>query len=67
MRNNDIRYNGSGYSDPTVDRAYRNIRKDRGYMARKVIKTLYNVSHLAGFEIVGKIKLRDTETGEEFR
>ena len=66
-RKNNIAYNGSGYYDPTAFQAYRNIREDKGYMAKKVIKTIQNVSHLAGFEIVGKVTLRDVETGEVFK
>lgn len=66
MRNED-KYNGSGYYDPTPYKAINNIRQDREYTARKVVKTLQNVAHLAGFEIVGRISIRDTETGEEYR
>ena len=66
MRNED-KYNGSGYIDPTPYQALKNIRKDRDRMASKVIKTIQSVAHLAGFEIVGRISIRDTETGEEYR
>lgn len=62
-----MRFNGSGYYDETPHKAYMNMRKDRAVMARKVVKTVQNVAHLAGFEIVGRVTLRDTDTGEEFR
>lgn len=67
MSYKDIKYNGSGYNDPTAHKAYQNIRKSRGVIANKTIKTLQNVAHLAGFDIVGRLVLRDNQTGEEFR
>lgn len=66
-RKDNIRYNGSGYSDPTAFQAYKNIRKDKSNLASKVAKTIQNVAHLAGFEIVGRVTLRDVETGEVFK
>ena len=66
-RKNNIAYNGSGYYDPTAFQAYRNIREDKGCKAKKVIKTIQNVCHLAGFEIVGRVTLRDVDTGEVFK
>ena len=59
------KFNAEGYHDPTAYEAIKNIEKDeRDILARKVIKTLQNVAHLAGFDIVGKITLRDHKTGE---
>lgn len=66
-RKNNIAYNGSGYYDPTAYKALKNIREDKDYKAKKVIKTIQNVCHLAGFEIVGRVKLRDVDTGEVFK
>ena len=65
-RSDDCMYNGSGYYDPTPHEAIKHI-SERERLARKVIKTLQNVSHLAGFEIVGRIQLRDKESGEVFK
>lgn len=61
----DMRRNGSGYSDPTAYGAFKNISKSRKSLAYKVIRTLYNVSHLAGFEVV-EIRIRDTTTGKVY-
>lgn len=66
-KSDDMRRNASGYADPTAYEAYKNIRKERGYEAHKVIKTLQNVAHLAGFEIVGRIVIRDVRTGETYK
>ena len=73
MADRGERYNGSGYYDPTPYQAIQNIEREderdnaRGILARKVIKTLQNVAHLAGFNIVGRITLVDNETGKEWR
>lgn len=66
-RKDNIRYNGSGYYDPTAYKAIKNIREDKENKAKKVIKTIQNVCHLAGFEIVGRVTLRDVDTGEVFK
>ena len=61
------KFNESGYYDPTPYEAIRNIdqeNRERDILARKVIKTIQNVAHLAGFDIVGKVTLRDNKTGE---
>jgi len=65
-RKNDTKYNGSGYYDPTPREAIKNI-ESRYRLSGKVVKTLQNVAHLAGFEIVGRIELRDTETGTIYK
>ena len=73
MANRGERFNASGCYDPTPYEAIKNIErenarnKERGKMARKVIATLYNVAHLAGFNVVGQITLVDNETGKEWR
>lgn len=57
--------NGEGYPDPT---AYRAIREaDRTPKpVNDVMNVLRTVASLAGFEIVGKIHLKDRETGREW-
>ena len=63
----DLKRNGSGYIDPTMYKAVTKVEKERRDLASKVIKTLKNVAHLAGFEIVGRLTLRDTRSGEIFK
>ena len=58
--------NREGYPDPTAEKAMRNYEK-RKILARKTILTLQNVAHLAGFDIVGQIKLKDHDTGREWK
>lgn len=62
----DLKRNGSGYYDPTAWKAIMNMEKEEKRVT-KVIKTLQSVAHLAGFEIEGRIVLRDKETGEIWR
>lgn len=64
----DLSRNGSGYADPTAYKAIRNVTKEsRERLAGKVVKTLQNVAHLAGFEIVGRITLRDVQSGKDYK
>lgn len=62
----DYRYNGSGYYDPTPHKAIKRI-EEREKLARKVILTVQNVAHLAGFDIVGRLELRDKESRRIYR
>lgn len=58
----ELKRNGSGYVDPTAEKAIKNLEKtDKRVSA--TIKTIQAVAHLAGFEIEGRIVLRDKETG----
>ena len=61
------RFNGENYPDPTAYEAIKNVdreNRERDILAKKVIKTIQNVAHLAGFDIVGKITLREHKSGE---
>jgi hypothetical protein len=68
MDEKNPKYNASHCYDPTPFKAINNISrehdKEREILAKKVIKTIQNVAHLAGFDIVGKITLREHKTGE---
>lgn len=60
-----IQKNGEGYPDPTACRAIK--AADRPPKPVKdVINVLRTVASLAGFEIIGKIHLKDRETGREW-
>ena len=64
----DDRKNSEGYSDPTPYHAIKNIEKSgRKWLAKKTVLTLYNVAHLAGFDIVGDITLKDHITGKIYK
>lgn len=63
--------NNEGYSDPTADTVIGHVmneqRKRRIDQETKTIKTLQNVAHLAGFDIVGRIELREHKSGRIYR
>lgn len=66
--------NGEGYSDPTVKGSWDNIcQTKRQYDAKvmdrisRVISVIKSVAEIAGFEIVGRITLKDKKTGKEWR
>nr|UWG90047.1 MAG: hypothetical protein [Bacteriophage sp.] len=67
--------NAEGYSDPTPGEAMSNIRREqrqqetaeRLAVISKLIPVLKQTAELAGFEVVGRITLRDKETGKEYR
>ena len=60
--------NCEGYKDPTADEAIGHVMKEtkKNDKAAKLIKTLQSVAHLAGFDIVGRIKLREHGTGRTY-
>lgn len=66
--------NGEGYADPTAGGAWNRIKekerqKEAARMARlnNLIPVLKQVTELAGFEIVGRVTLKDKATGKEYR
>lgn len=66
--------NAEGYLDPTAGEAYANIEREqrrqeakRLIAAGRLITLLKQMTELAGFEVVGRITLRDKETGREYR
>lgn len=62
----ELKRNGSGYTDPTAYKALKRIDKNEKRVTR-VIKTLQEVAHIAGFEIEGRITLIDKKTGDIWR
>ena len=67
--------NAEGYSDPTPGEAMSNIRKEqrqqeaaeRLAVISRLIPVMTQTAELAGFEVVGRITLKDKETGKEYR
>lgn len=67
--------NAEGYSDPTPGEAMSNIRKEqrqqeaaeRLALISRLIPVMKQTAELAGFEVVGRITLKDKETGKEYR
>ena len=63
-------YNGEGYADPTAFEALRRVsRQERGVenAMRNLWRRLQKDAQHAGFEFVGRVTLRHTGTGREFR
>ena len=66
--------NSEGYPDPTAGAAYANIEREqkqqeasRLAVIGKLIPIFKQMAELAGFEIIGRITLRDKKTGREYR
>ena len=67
--------NAEGYSDPTPGEAMSNIRREqrqqetaeRLAVISRLIPVMKQTAERAGFEAVGRITLKDKETGKEYR
>ena len=67
--------NAEGYSDPTPGEAMSNIRREQRQQEAaerlaaisRLIPVMKQTAELAGFEVVGRITLKDKETGQEYR
>lgn len=67
--------NSEGYPDPTAGTAYSNMQREQRQQQEaerltvigRLIPVLKQTAELAGFEVVGRITLRDKETGREYR
>lgn len=57
--------NSEGYHDPTAGKAVASADRPPRQV-REVVHILRLIASLAGFEIVGKIVLRDKATGREW-
>lgn len=70
MSKNDLYYNGSGYADPTAYDALKSMAKADKELEKNVralVDIIHDVSHIAGFEVVGKIHLKHKKSGKEFK
>ena len=66
--------NSEGYSDPTPGAAWSNMRKserqqeaERMAVISNLIPVMKQTAELVGFEVVGRITLKDKATGKEYR
>lgn len=66
--------NQEGYADPTPGAALSNILREerqrdaeRLAVISRLIPVMKQTAELAGFEVVGRITLRDKGTGKEFK
>ena len=68
--NNDLRKNASGLPDPTAYEAIMHVDSEQNkndIRFYKLIHTIFHVCELAGFELEGRITLRDRKTGKVWR
>ncbi len=66
--------NSEGYSDPTAGAAWNNMRREERQQEAERLSVIGNLipvmkqtAELAGFEVVGRITLKDKATGKEYR
>lgn len=66
--------NSEGYHDPTAGAAWNNMRREerrqegeRLSMISSLIPVMKQTAELAGFEVIGRITLKDKATGKEYR
>lgn len=66
--------NSEGYPDPTAGTAWSNIRREerqqeaeRMAVINSLIPVMKQTAELVGFEVVGRITLKDKATGKEYR
>lgn len=70
MNKNNPYYNNEGYADPAAYAGTKNIIKEESETERRaseLIKVLKFIIRLAGFELIERVKIKDTKTGREFR
>ncbi len=66
----DLKYNQSGYADPTAYEAISNVIKEEKELEKRVrylISVLRSIIDWAGFELISRIEIRDKKTRKEFR
>lgn len=64
------KYNQSGCADPTAYEAIGNVIKEEKELNKRVynlISVLKFIIDWAGFELIGRIEIRDKKTRKEFR
>lgn len=59
--------NAEGYPDPTVGTALANIAREERDRVRDLVLILKKIAELAGFEVIGRIVLRNTKTGKKYK
>lgn len=67
----DIKYNKSGYYDPTAYEAIKNVERNENDLDERrlntLLKLIFGICDLSGFRIEERIVLRDLKTGKIYR
>lgn len=66
MNDKDLMMNASGCQDPTAYAAVKNIQGDEARVTR-LLKTIFYICELAGFDIQNRIVFVDKKTGQIWR
>ena len=67
---NNPKYNSEGYADPTAYYGTKEIIREENETEKRaydLIKVLKFIIRSCGFELIERIKIKDTKTGREFR
>jgi hypothetical protein len=70
LKGNNPMFNASGCKDPTAGEAIIHMSKEEHELNQKVhtlVKLTKELINFAGFELVGRIQIKDKRTGKEFR
>lgn len=65
----DIKKNGSGYSDPTAYKAIKKVEEEKAADERfhKLLDTIFTICELSGFHIEERLVVKDRKTGKVWR
>lgn len=67
-KDDDLKKNGSGYYDPTAYIAMKHVMnktsREESARFKKLLSTLFYICDMAGYEIQGRISLKDKRTGK---
>lgn len=67
---NNPKYNSEGYADPTAYYGTKEIIREESKTEKRaydLIKVLKFIIRSCGFELIERVKIKDTKTGKEFR
>lgn len=67
---NNPKYNSEGYADPTAYYGTKEIIREESETEKRaydLIKVLKLIIRSCGFELIERVKIKDTKTGREFR
>ena len=67
---NNPKYNGECYADPTDYYGTKEIIREESETEKRaydLIKVLKFIIRSCGFELIERVKIKDTKTGREFR
>jgi len=65
MRDDDIRVNGEGYSDPTAYQVLKREQEEERF--RRLMATIFYICENAGFHIEERLVIKDKRTGRIWR